>query len=94
MKVSIPHRFYSLDLIRGLAALSVVFWHWQHFFYDGVTPGVYNVQNQPFYALFFVLYQRGWLAVDFFFSLSGFIFFWLYVGAIAERRVGAWHFLY
>ncbi|SEI45249.1 Peptidoglycan/LPS O-acetylase OafA/YrhL, contains acyltransferase and SGNH-hydrolase domains [Azotobacter beijerinckii] len=92
MKVSTPHRFYSLDLIRGLAALSVVFWHWQHFFYDGVTPGVYNIQNQPFYALFFVLYHRGWLAVDFFFSLSGFIFFWLYISAIAERRVGAWHF--
>ncbi|MDE2367149.1 MAG: hypothetical protein KGM95_09475, partial [Betaproteobacteria bacterium] len=25
-------RFYSLDVLRGIAALSVVLWHWQHFF--------------------------------------------------------------
>ncbi|MDF7795325.1 hypothetical protein [Pseudomonas syringae] len=26
-------RLYTLDVLRGVAALSVVFWHWQHFFY-------------------------------------------------------------
>jgi len=25
-----PSRFYSLDVLRGVAALSVVLWHWQH----------------------------------------------------------------
>lgn len=88
----IPRRFYSLDLIRGLAALSVVFWHWQHFFYDGSSSGAFDPQAQPFYTQFFMLYQKGWLAVDFFFSLSGFIFFWLYAKSIAERRMGAWDF--
>lgn len=24
-------RFYSLDALRGIAALTVIFWHWQHF---------------------------------------------------------------
>jgi uncharacterized membrane protein len=27
-------RLHTLDTLRGIAALSVVFWHWQHFFYD------------------------------------------------------------
>ena len=87
-----PHRFYSLDLLRGLAALVVVFWHWQHFFFDGSTFVPYDMQAQPFYALFFFAYQAGWLAVDLFFSLSGFVFFWLYADAVADRRVGAWQF--
>ena len=30
--VSRLERVYSLDALRGLAALSLVFWHWQHFF--------------------------------------------------------------
>lgn len=92
MTASVQSRFYSLDFIRGLAAISVVFWHWQHFFYNGSTPGTFNVQDQPFYQFFFLLYHKGWLAVDFFFSLSGFIFFWLYAEKIKERRVSAFHF--
>jgi len=91
--MQIPRRFYSLDLVRGLASLAVVFWHWQHFFYDGSTFSPYVMQAQPFYSVFYVLYQTGWLAVDFFFSLSGFIFFWLYAQKIAERRTGGWEFL-
>lgn len=92
MSMQIPQRFYSLDLVRGLASLAVVFWHWQHFFYDGSTFSRYVMEAQPFYSVFFVLYKTGWLAVDFFFSLSGFIFFWLYAQKIAERRVGGWEF--
>ncbi len=87
-----PNRFYSLDFIRGLAALSVVFWHWQHFFYEGTQGTAYRMADQPFYDVFFLLYQSGWLAVDFFFSLSGFIFFALYQDTIAGRRIGAWKF--
>lgn len=92
MSKSIPQRFYSLDLLRGVAALAVVFWHWQHFFYAGSTFVPYDMQAQPLYGLFFLAYQTGWLAVDLFFALSGFVFFWLYARDIAERRIGAWRF--
>lgn len=92
MTLEVPRRFHSLDLIRGLAALSVVFWHWQHFFYAGSTFVPYDMEGQPFYSVFFFLYHTGWLAVDFFFALSGFIFFWLYAEPIATGRVGAWKF--
>ena len=85
--VAMPKRFFSLDALRGVAALAVVFWHWQHFFYQGTTsPGVIR-SNQPFYEIFFVFYERGWMAVDLFFCLSGFIFFWLYAERITNRRI-------
>jgi peptidoglycan/LPS O-acetylase OafA/YrhL len=39
--------------------------------------------------VFFLFYGAGWMAVDLFFGLSGFIFFWLYAKGIAEGRVSA-----
>jgi peptidoglycan/LPS O-acetylase OafA/YrhL len=84
-------RFHSLDVLRGVAALSVVFWHWQHFFYSGATRN-YPLERMPFIDVFFLLYAKGWLAVELFFSLSGFIFFWLYSRAIAQGTVSAREF--
>ena len=87
-----PSRFYSLDALRGAAALSVVFWHWQHFFYrDGIILPL-DRKTQPLYRAACVLYESGWLAVDMFFTLSGFIFFWLYASAVRSRRVDPWEF--
>lgn len=82
-----PKRFYSLDVLRGLAALAVVFWHWQHFFMSN-SSFPFDTQQQPFYTLFSLFYQRGAMAVDLFFCLSGFIFFWLYKSNIENGRVG------
>jgi peptidoglycan/LPS O-acetylase OafA/YrhL len=83
-------RLHSLDALRGLAALSVVVWHWQHFFaIDGSWPNNWNPAAQPFYGVLKPLYDQGWVAVDLFFALSGFIFFWLYGEAIRERRIAA-----
>jgi peptidoglycan/LPS O-acetylase OafA/YrhL len=79
-------RLYSLDALRGLAALGVVLWHWQHFF--GPAFGIpYRPADMPFYAVLFPFYRFGWLAVFLFFSLSGFIFFRLYAHAIRDRTV-------
>lgn len=86
-------RLYSLDAIRGLAALTIVIWHWQHFFaVSGHWPPVWQRAGQPFYRLLEPLYLEAWAAVDLFFALSGFVFFWLYREAIAEGRVKAGHF--
>ncbi len=92
IKGKIPHRFYSLDAIRGIAALTIVFWHWQHFFFNGTINSHIDKSIQPFYELFFVFYQHGKLAVEFFFSLSGFIFFWLYAERVKKREISAWNF--
>jgi peptidoglycan/LPS O-acetylase OafA/YrhL len=88
-----PERLYSLDALRGVAALAVVFWHWQHFFYDRATlSAAFRCEDQPFYPIFFVFYQGGAFAVNLFFSLSGFIFFWLYAQAIREGSMSAGRF--
>ena len=80
-------RFYSLDVLRGLAALSVVLYHWQHFFYSGTNPGAFDVTKLPLSAAVHILYTNGLLAVDLFFSLSGFVFYWLYSKRIAEGEI-------
>ena len=81
-------RLHSLDALRGVAALAVVFWHWQHFWFQGVSPSAgFDRHLQPLYPVFFLFYNHGDLAVDLFFALSGFIFYRLYAERIAERRV-------
>lgn len=84
-------RLHSLDALRGLAALTVVFWHWRHFFYEG-TAGSYQPERQPFFDFLLPLYTKGWLAVDLFFALSGFIFYWLYADRVARRTIAAREF--
>lgn len=85
-----PEYFHSLDAARGLAALAVVLWHWQHFFFEGALPGSGFIREaQPLYSALSLFYEKGWFAVDFFFALSGFVFFCLYVRPIQLRRVNA-----
>lgn len=89
----IPEHIYSIDVLRGIAALCVVFWHWQHFFFiDGKLSGDFIISNQPFYEVFYFLYNYGHLAVQLFFSISGFIFFWLYSTKISERKISTYKF--
>src|SRR5262245_41246111 len=81
-------RLHSLDALRGVAALSVVLWHWQHFFSSGTELAAdFAREAQPLYEVFRLFYRYGDMAVDLFFSLSGFIFFWLYAETIAARRL-------
>lgn len=88
----IPSRFYSLDAVRGLAALTVLLWHWQHFLYAGSLDVSYRMSDQPFYQQLSFFYHWGWIAVDFFFSLSGFIFFWLYAKSVADGTISGYKF--
>ncbi len=86
-RVVFPRHIYSLDALRGLAALGVVLWHWQHFFCGGAAPAGFIPAHQPFYSAFSLLYTGGWRAVDLFFCLSGFIFSWLYSDRIAQGEI-------
>jgi len=86
-------RLYALDTLRGFAALSVVLWHWQHFFaVSGTWKQGWQKSSEPFYQFLRPFYDEGWAAVDLFFALSGFIFFWLYAEAIREGRISAFRF--
>lgn len=85
-------RLYSLDALRGVAALAVVVWHWQHFLALGGNWTPEGRLSQPFYAVLKPLYVQGWAAVDLFFVLSGFVFFWLYADAIRTHAIGGLRF--
>ena len=87
----VPEKFHSIDAVRGIAALSVVVYHWQHM-YDlpgGSIATRLDFTARPLYWLLFPLYRGGWIAVDFFFTISGFIFFWMYQSKIRDRSIGA-----
>jgi|SRR5579871_1347712 len=84
----LPERLKSLDALRGLAALAVVFWHWQHFFaLKGTFQPGWKFEMEPLFWLLKPFYMEGWAAVDLFFPLSGFVFYWLYRAEIAERAM-------
>jgi peptidoglycan/LPS O-acetylase OafA/YrhL len=91
-------RLESLDALRGLAALSVVFWHWQHFWLlgtplltwrDGAEP---DRTLEPLHPLLKIFYEYGHRAVDLFFVISGFVFFFLYQKAIAQGAMSGGKF--
>ncbi len=88
MADSLKQRFYSLDVLRGVAALAVVFWHWRHFcvFHGMPFPSI------AFSRLMLPFFLQGYRAVDLFFCLSGFIFHWLYSSSVAEGRMPAARF--
>lgn len=86
-------RLTALDGLRGVAAIAVVAWHWQHFFaISGDWQAGWTRSMQPFFWLLKPLYVQGWAAVDLFFVLSGFVFFWLYRDSIRSGATGAWKF--
>ncbi|MGZ3305782.1 MAG: acyltransferase family protein, partial [Asticcacaulis sp.] len=84
-------RFFELDILRGFASYLVVVFHYKHFLYSDTfaagAPG-FDYAHQPFATLLQPVYVYGQLFVELFFSISGYVFFWLYAKALAERRLG------
>jgi peptidoglycan/LPS O-acetylase OafA/YrhL len=74
----------NIDLLRGLATIAILLWHYQHFYYPqaGMPLAGWTPDQQPMFASLEWLYLKGEWAVRFFWILSGFIFFHVY----AQRR--------
>lgn len=75
--------FYVIDVIRGLAALTVVIFHYQHFYFaPGSTQALSQVQRsaEPLYWLLWPAYDYGQWAVQLFWGISGFVFANVYGG--------------
>ncbi len=75
-------RLLALDALRGIAALGIaLFWHYSHF-----------LPNQE--VLFPCWFSfHGWLLVDFFFVLSGFIFSYVYLEKIRTKKISFKEFI-
>jgi len=75
------NRNYALDSLRGLAAIGVCIRHYLHFI------DFPQFLSAPFPNALIIFYKLGWVFVDFFFCLSGFIFFCYYAEKIGSREV-------
>ncbi len=79
-------RFFELDILRGLAAYLVIVFHYKHFLLNDAAS--FDYTHLPFHTLLAPVYVYGQYFVELFFSISGYVFFWLYADAIAEGRMG------
>jgi peptidoglycan/LPS O-acetylase OafA/YrhL len=86
------NRLLGLELLRFVAALAVMVWHYQHFAYVADRPVDLLKSELPFYGLLQPFYLAGNYGVWIFWCISGFIFFWKYRDAIADRSIGGWKF--
>lgn len=75
-----PADIRTLTSLRYLAAIWVVLFHWTAYFPDSILA------NAP-------LFREGYLGVDFFFILSGFILCHVYLQRQAEGRLDYWNFV-
>ena len=86
------HHLLLIEIVRFLAAFSVLVWHYQNFTNVTVEPVVLMVPNQPFYSVLWPFYERGLLGVQAFWAVSGFIFFWKYKSLLSSHVVNAKQF--
>lgn len=88
MKKQTPTHLHTLDALRGVAALVVVAFHYSNLMTVGdALPPSFSRAGLPFHDFIPIILDKGWLAVDLFFTLSGFVFFWLYSKSIADRSM-------
>lgn len=85
---------YLLDLLRGLASLWIVLFHYQGFYFKsaGLMSAQFVPSSQPLYAELWPLYQHPEFPLQLFFSLSGFVFFYQYMDAVRTREVSGYAF--
>lgn len=71
--------FYTIDLFRGLASISILIWHYHHFYWNQAPQfPIINYPTQPFYNALTILYHHGDWLVKFFWIISGFVFAFVY----------------
>jgi peptidoglycan/LPS O-acetylase OafA/YrhL len=86
------NKLLGLEVLRFLAAFAIVVFHYRQFAFVADKPfGLVN-DRLPLYRLLHVFYDSGPYGVWIFWCISGFIFFWKYRDAIADRSVGGWKF--
>ena len=93
---SLEHdRLIFLDGMRGLAALGVVVWHYQHFFaLSGTCDGDYvegacSGIQAPLYGTLRYFYENGFRMVDLFFVISGLVMYLRYESEVRQGSVTA-----
>ncbi|MFC3173333.1 acyltransferase family protein [Novosphingobium bradum] len=87
-QASAPTDLALLNGVRGLAAIAILFWHYQHFYFPvglmAPVPGF--TAHLPGYAVLWPLYDFGNYAVQAFWMLSGVVFAHVYLSARSSGR--------
>lgn len=76
--------FPGIDLLRFLCAFSVLCFH-----YSRIFGGGQHFPAEPFRAELSLLFDHGDFAVQVFWTISGFIFFWRYADVVVQRAIDA-----
>lgn len=89
------HELVGIEVLRFLCAFMILVFHYQHFFFVGEydAAGALVIRSMlPFYTLLRFAYAQGFWAVEVFWAISGFIFYWRYARPILDRQVGLLEF--
>jgi len=86
----IENKLPGIEILRFIAALSVLIWHYQHFAFDNTAA--FNKEHQPFYGAISFFYNHGSIGVEVFWCISGFIFFIKYRNSIYDRLISVKQF--
>lgn len=84
----VRRRYELIDLVRGIAAIAVVLWHYQHFLQTkvGEVLPVARLLTQPLSSILWPFYAFGYNAVQLFWVISGFVFSAVYAGRSRSTR--------
>lgn len=85
---ALPAYFGWIDATRGIAAISVVIFHYTHFYMaeSGARPIQVALMDVPYSAVLWPFYQYGEVAVRLFWVISGFVFAHVYWSRDATVR--------
>ncbi len=86
------NKLLGLEALRFLTAFAILVFHYRHFAFVADKPVGLVRERLPLYGLLQAFHDSGAFGVWIFWCISGFIFFWKYRDAIAERSVEGWKF--
>jgi len=86
------NKLLGLELLRFLTAYAILVFHYRQFAFVGDREVGLLQDHLPLYWLLAPFYGSGPYAVRMFWCISGFIFFWKYRDAIADRVLDGWKF--
>ncbi len=87
-------KYYGIEILRFFTSLSVLFYHYRHFFgpYNSTSNLNYPEisSSLPFYKSLNLIYDHGIFGVHVFYTISGFVFAYIYLRN--EERIKAKEF--
>lgn len=85
--ISTGKKFVGLEILRFMSSVVILIWHYQHFITSDTGRLMFMRHSQPFYGVLFPIYEYGNYAVNLFWMISGYIFYWKYKEEIGSGAV-------